>query len=761
MENKKKTISDYEKRLMEDRAMLDELVEENYMSGSEMVKNQLKHFRQELDYMENQLHFIKYEMREQKVTEATVKNNIEEKVVQKDNVQVNNEAVSQIVSEKNDKVMDSQSVNGSSEETTVKQAVIAKTSEATVKDQPIVSKAPEKMGEYKTVQSDDKLSIKHGAKDLEKMVGKSLMGVFASILVFISLILFATIILPYFNDTAKMICTYLVSFAFLGVGLYLVNKEQDNKFYLALLGCGVGALYISLILSNFYFKVIGDIPLYILIALWGIGVCYLAKYKNQIFQIIGLSGVTIAMIFGCNLCMDTEDGIKFLALIIFYIISYGIFYFTHFSKDYYGNLVQNIFGLVNGVYLYIASENIVSENAYISKILILVIIAINIGIALYCEIGDAKYSFTIMMPSYILVFILQLYNVISSEELCGIIAWLLCVMFIALIEWKDINDDIGKTIVNTIIVIIAFFVVCNIDPLRDHGIVPMVFLPFILLGFYRKNDIYKLVPLFLFLMYVFSGEINIFERVIFGVIVYGTIFGLMCLKKYKSTPLFSYIYHVFTVIFLYYASYQVFAVELRDDNVGNMLGFLLSNVFNIAMLKLNFYSKNEEEEEEDYNIIFNIINTIMMVVGSVLIGSQLGTITHFIIILTTLAIFMLNVKNILDKYDGYLAGVYIGGKFTILLIIILASFDSPNYIVSIGCFIASIISIMFGFKGKYKSLRIYGLVLSMISIFKLIMIDINYENTLGNALSFLGSGLLCFIISMIYNYIDKKFNEEE
>ena len=49
----------------------------------------------------------------------------------------------------------------------------------------------------------------------------------------------------------------------------------------------------------------------------------------------------------------------------------------------------------------------------------------------------------------------------------------------------------------------------------------------------------------------------------------------------------------------------------------------------------------------------------------------------------------------------------------------------------------------------------------MISIFKLIMIDINYENTLGNALSFLGSGLLCFIISMIYNYIDKKFNEEE
>ena len=49
----------------------------------------------------------------------------------------------------------------------------------------------------------------------------------------------------------------------------------------------------------------------------------------------------------------------------------------------------------------------------------------------------------------------------------------------------------------------------------------------------------------------------------------------------------------------------------------------------------------------------------------------------------------------------------------------------------------------------------------MISIFKLIMVDINYDNTLGNALSFLASGVLCFAINMIYNYIDKKINEED
>ena len=721
MDNKKKTISDYEKRLMEDRAMLDELVEENYMSGSEMIKNQLKHFRQELDYMENQLYFIKYEMREQKVTEVTVKNNIEEEVVQKESIQVKNEDIVQTADEVKDRVIATQSVKSNSEDSIVK--------------------------------------LKNGAKDLEKMVGKSLMGIFASILVFISLILFATIILPYFNDIAKMICTYLVSFVFLGFGLYKGNKEPDTKFFLALLGCGVGALYISLILSNFYFKVIGDIPLYILIALWGIGVCYLAKYKNQIFQIIGLCGITISLIFGCNLCVETNDVIKFIALIVFYVLSYGIFYYTHFSKKFYENLTQNIFGFVNVAYLYITSSEISSEGIDIVKVVILVIIAINIGLALYTKIDDAKYSFAIILLSFILLFMLELYNIIPSKEVYGIVAWLICVVLIGIIEWKEYCFEIGKTIITSVLAIMSLCVLSNNELVLEHGFVPMIVLPLILLGFYRKNDMYKILSLLMLSMYVFSYDIEIMERAIFGLIVLGTTFGLMCRKKDDYTVIFTAVYHLFTLVFLYYAPYQVFAVELTDKNVGNMLGFILSNAFNITMMLINFYAN--DGSEEDSRIIYKLINMVMMIVGLVLIGKQLGIVTHFIIILTTVVVFMLNVKNILDKYDGLFSGVYIGGKFTVLLIVILASFDAPNYIVSIGCFVISIMSIMCGFKGKYKSLRIYGLILSMISIFKLIMIDINYENTLGNALSFLGSGILCFVINMIYNYIDKKFTEKE
>ena len=64
---------------------------------------------------------------------------------------------------------------------------------------------------------------------------------------------------------------------------------------------------------------------------------------------------------------------------------------------------------------------------------------------------------------------------------------------------------------------------------------------------------------------------------------------------------------------------------------------------------------------------------------------------------------------------------------------------------------------MTGFGIRVKSLRIYGLVLSMVSVFKLLLIDIAYGGLLQLAAVFFVSGLLCFAISMIYNMIDKKF----
>ena len=84
-----------------------------------------------------------------------------------------------------------------------------------------------------------------------------------------------------------------------------------------------------------------------------------------------------------------------------------------------------------------------------------------------------------------------------------------------------------------------------------------------------------------------------------------------------------------------------------------------------------------------------------------------------------------------------------------------------SYVYSIVYLIISIICVVAGFKISNKSVRLYGLILSMLSIAKLILIDISYSNTLMRAFSFLICGLLCFGISLIYNHIDKQQKAKE
>ena len=76
-------------------------------------------------------------------------------------------------------------------------------------------------------------------QEYEKIFGRSFMGIFASVLIFISLIIFATLVLPYLNDTMKLIGLYVLSFGILGAGLILYHKNKSNKFFIAVIGCGM------------------------------------------------------------------------------------------------------------------------------------------------------------------------------------------------------------------------------------------------------------------------------------------------------------------------------------------------------------------------------------------------------------------------------------------------------------------------------------------------------------------------------------------
>ena len=98
---------------------------------------------------------------------------------------------------------------------------------------------------------------------------------------------------------------------------------------------------------------------------------------------------------------------------------------------------------------------------------------------------------------------------------------------------------------------------------------------------------------------------------------------------------------------------------------------------------------------------------------------------------------------------------YNGLKFTWTLWIILGRFSAVSYLISLAGIVLAIAFIVSGFRFNYKGLRLYGLVLTMVCVIKLLFWDIVFDNAFYRPISFLVAGILLFLISYIYFRLEK------
>ena len=119
-----------------------------------------------------------------------------------------------------------------------------------------------------------------------------------------------------------------------------------------------------------------------------------------------------------------------------------------------------------------------------------------------------------------------------------------------------------------------------------------------------------------------------------------------------------------------------------------------------------------------------------------------------------LGLYTMNTVNLLKKSENF--GYYIGLKYTVFMIMLVDAHFELSMLLSVLMLLSGAGSITFGFYKNYKSFRIYGLILSMVSVFKLILFDVSGKSALYNAAGFLVCGLICFGISFLYNKIENR-----
>jgi len=177
----------------------------------------------------------------------------------------------------------------------------------------------------------------------ESWVGKILMGALASLLVFIALITFAKILLPYLTDTMKIIFMFIASFALTAIGYVLNRRKPKNTFYKSLLACGSACIYLSILVTGVYFKAIKSIVMYLLIGIWAVFIIFLKKDINDwLFFVIGNIGYFVSIIFSASI----KDKSLIIPLLI-YVIMICVIYQIMYWKNKYQRLTQNVVNIIS------------------------------------------------------------------------------------------------------------------------------------------------------------------------------------------------------------------------------------------------------------------------------------------------------------------------------------------------------------------------------------------------------------------------------
>lgn len=600
---------------------------------------------------------------------------------------------------------------------------------------------------------------KQSNKNLENTIGKSFMGILASILIFISFILLAMLVYQKITDAVKIFAMYGISLLFVLVGLIKLKKHPKNKLYLSILGCGVGALYISLILSNIYFKVINDIMLYLLIFAWAAFTAYLSRLRSNIFTTIGQIGISIAIIFGTTLCTNENDINKFFTLNIFFVMSAFLF---SFSRIYSRNIATNVFNLISLCFM--LDTYFVFASNFKNEFLLNVILFILIGFIIYkffmayvySKLSDENIDFALINLAYLGMLVLII-SKISSYAVLQISSIVIIIVLLALneIKFREFSDSVGRKVYQ--IFLIFWLTACwlNLELLCQYLGVSILAISFIIYGFYKNDKLFKvagLIEIIILLAYN-TYEVSYF---ILGLITFAVLTYFIIKSKEQYSLKIKNITYILLLIFG--LSYIRYWIEVKQMML--LTSFIYCAVMNIIASKSKFKTDFATGVEEEFTTkLTGIINIFLMLFALHMIKSlkDYSAIIQSVIIFVSIALFTLNTSNLIRKYEGLSPGIYIGIKFTVLLLAILNTWETVNFVISIMCILFAMVMIALGFLYKQKSFRIYGLVLVMICTFKLVMIDVTYENSIGQVISFFVSGLLCLGINAMYNILDKKF----
>jgi len=341
-----------------------------------------------------------------------------------------------------------------------------------------------------------------------------------------------------------------------------------------------------------------------------------------------------------------------------------------------------------------------------------------------------------------------------------------------LMYWRSKNLALNESYVNGIFTGLLFYFAAMVLAVDKNfffhsGIIIVVYSLIVVYGIIKKDSFIKTQGWVLFLVCVISGlkymsAISVSTAYDMSFIIITTILVLISLIVEAIVLNDSEIFKIVNYLFLLGCILRiVYLVDDRelisvDSIIITIVTFVIISLLNFVMIITKFYNTKNIPESNHIHIILDSINVILILFGIIMMNESD---TRLFKILYMVSAFALSCINLPIKDKGSSGRyLYTAIKFTFLIYYSLWIFRTPNIVMSICMIAVAVVCISVGFKNNLigKDVRIFGLMMTLIFVIKLIIVDIKYDSSVLKALSYLISGMLCFGISAIYNYFDKK-----
>lgn len=132
----------------------------------------------------------------------------------------------------------------------------------------------------------------------ETWAGKNVIGIIASVLMFLGLAFLGVTIVPQLADWMKVALLYMLSIL-LTAGGSALTVFRKNNFTAAVMGCGVGSLFISIFITHLYFKLIGDVAAFALVLVWmALCLALMRKTSSLLLAVVLQIGLAVSVCLG-------------------------------------------------------------------------------------------------------------------------------------------------------------------------------------------------------------------------------------------------------------------------------------------------------------------------------------------------------------------------------------------------------------------------------------------------------------------------------